>query len=618
METVDNGQQQKSQKLDSEIIHKSLKKSKVEQQQESSGDEVEEEESDDDVSEDEMEDSDDQSVSGSEDMDIEQTSSLQKAEVMYKDDEAITSDDDDNDDNNDDDEDDDDDGKEHTSNYLHKFLQEQQTPQDKKNNTKNDKKIPKGSQTNNVENKEENKGSPETLPTTVFVRGLSVDVDASDLEATLVKFGPIKSCRLVKDKNTGKCVGTAFVDFRGEAACSAAVAAAVAAKKGEGPPLQCMGIEIHVNKAVSSETARDLAKEKSLKQQKQDKRNIYLMKEGQILEGSAAWNDMSEKDQERRKAANKEREQKIKSPKFHVSQTTLFIRNIPTKTTAQEIKQIVIDAVKQRATKEKPKVIKSSILKHKDRKDADGKPKSRGVAVVELGQHDHALAALRQLNNNPNIFTQDKRPIVEFALENREAIQLHEKLKVNRKLSRQKKQMESAEDGDQTDKTTHNQKDQITNPEEKRRKQNKQQKGNQNNNQATNSKSKDEVVSQKSEGTNQKLSKNKKRKLQRGEKKEFDPEVRDKFIQERLERKKQKQQQQQQNGHLDQKQDGQKQQKKQKYSREEKISGGIKKRNSQNRVSFKEKHEQQKQKRRGEQGDKLDALIQQYTAKYFK
>lgn len=43
---------------------------------------------------------------------------------------------------------------------------------------------------------------------------------------------------------------------------------------------------------------------------------------------------------------------------------------------------------------------------------------SKGYGFVEFGEHAHALKALRTLNNNPDIFTADKRPIVEFSVEN--------------------------------------------------------------------------------------------------------------------------------------------------------------------------------------------------------
>lgn len=42
--------------------------------------------------------------------------------------------------------------------------------------------------------------------------------------------------------------------------------------------------------------------------------------------------------------------------------------------------------------------------------------KSKGFGFVEYGEHRHALAALRQLNNNQSIFTPERRPIVEFSV----------------------------------------------------------------------------------------------------------------------------------------------------------------------------------------------------------
>lgn len=43
------------------------------------------------------------------------------------------------------------------------------------------------------------------------------------------------------------------------------------------------------------------------------------------------------------------------------------------------------------------------ILKKAAKSDKKSGP-SRGVAFVEFASHDHAMAALRQMNNNPNIF----------------------------------------------------------------------------------------------------------------------------------------------------------------------------------------------------------------------
>jgi nucleolar protein 4 len=41
------------------------------------------------------------------------------------------------------------------------------------------------------------------------------------------------------------------------------------------------------------------------------------------------------------------------------------------------------------------------------------------MGFVEFDNHEHALVALRQLNNNPGTaWGRERRPIVEFAIEN--------------------------------------------------------------------------------------------------------------------------------------------------------------------------------------------------------
>jgi hypothetical protein len=37
---------------------------------------------------------------------------------------------------------------------------------------------------------------------------------------------------------------------------------------------------------------------------------------------------------------------------------------------------------------------------------------------VLCSEHNHAVACLRQLNNNPTAFTNERRPIIEFAIDN--------------------------------------------------------------------------------------------------------------------------------------------------------------------------------------------------------
>ena len=55
--------------------------------------------------------------------------------------------------------------------------------------------------------------------------------------------------------------------------------------------------------------------------------------------------------------------------------------------------------MKERAAKAQPRVHQVKILR--DARDGDKGGKGKGFAFVELTEHEHALCALRQLNNNP-------------------------------------------------------------------------------------------------------------------------------------------------------------------------------------------------------------------------
>ena len=57
--------------------------------------------------------------------------------------------------------------------------------------------------------------------------------------------------------------------------------------------------------------------------------------------------------------------------------------------------------VKERAAKAQPMVKQVKILRDADKAGTDGQAASKGLGFVELVEHEHALCALRQLNNNP-------------------------------------------------------------------------------------------------------------------------------------------------------------------------------------------------------------------------
>ena len=96
--------------------------------------------------------------------------------------------------------------------------------------------------------------------------------------------------------------------------------------------------------------------------------------------------------------------------------------------TEKELKQRCINAVTSRATKQKPEVrqviqqffsfllqilylsvhlqlcsnfLQVKILRDSEKGNSVRKNKSRGLGFVEFSEHQHALVALRVLNNNP-------------------------------------------------------------------------------------------------------------------------------------------------------------------------------------------------------------------------
>ncbi|KAJ7543705.1 hypothetical protein O6H91_09G049400 [Diphasiastrum complanatum] len=246
------------------------------------------------------------------------------------------------------------------------------------------------------------------LQKTVFIRNLPLDANVTDLRKRFSAFGIVKSLRLVLHPMTRRPKGTAFLEFDTQNAAQDAVSAAKESEEGK-TGLLFGGRVLVVNFAVERNEARDIAKQKFM-QEHHDRRNLYLSKEGVIQEGAPAAAGVSKGDIVKRKLLESEKATKLRSPNFHVSTTRLAIHNLPKTTTEKEVKKLFIEAVMSRASKQKPIIKQVKILREGE--------KSRGAGFVEFSEHQHALVALRVLNNNPDVFGTERRPIVEFAIEN--------------------------------------------------------------------------------------------------------------------------------------------------------------------------------------------------------
>ncbi|KAF2301904.1 hypothetical protein GH714_030273 [Hevea brasiliensis] len=243
---------------------------------------------------------------------------------------------------------------------------------------------------------------------------------SSEVKQRFSAFGEVKSFVPVLHQVTKRPRGTGFLKFKTKDAANAAVSAANIAS---GLGILLKGRQLTVLKALDKKSAHDKEMEKA-KIEDHDHRNLYLAKEGLILEGTPASEGISASDMAKRKTLHEKKMTKLRSPNFHVSRTRLVIYNLPQSVTEKKLKKLCIDAVISRATKQKPMIRQIKLLKSMKKGKVVMKNNSRGVAFVEFSEHQHALVALRVLNNNPDTFGPEHRPIVEFALDNVQKLKL--------------------------------------------------------------------------------------------------------------------------------------------------------------------------------------------------
>ncbi|XP_016511055.2 uncharacterized protein LOC107828288 [Nicotiana tabacum] len=279
--------------------------------------------------------------------------------------------------------------------------------------------------------KEINAGQSEgadDLQGTVFISNLPFDVDNKEVKQRFSAFGEVEYFAPVLDRVTKRPKGTGFLKFKTAEAAEATVSAANVV---DGLGVFLKGRQLKILKALDKKAAHDKELEKA-KKEDNDHRNLYLAKEGLIVEGTPAAAGVSVSDMSKRKGLQEKKMIKLKSPNFHVSRTRLIVYNLPKSMSEKQLKTLCIDAVTSRATKQKPVIRQIKFLKDVKKGQVVAKNHSRGVAFLEFSEHQHALVALRVLNNNPETFGPEHRPIVEFALDNVQTMKLR-----NQKLQQQ-------------------------------------------------------------------------------------------------------------------------------------------------------------------------------------
>uniref|UniRef100_A0A8D0QJJ0 RNA-binding protein 28 n=2 Tax=Sus scrofa TaxID=9823 RepID=A0A8D0QJJ0_PIG len=272
---------------------------------------------------------------------------------------------------------------------------------------------------------------------TVFIRNLSFDSEEEDLGELLQQFGDLKYVRIVLHPDTEHSKGCAFAQFMTQEAAQKCLEAA--SPETEGGGLKLDGRQLKVDLAVTRDEAAKLRTKKVKKPT--GTRNLYLAREGLIRAGTKAAEGVSAADMAKRERFELLKHQKLKDQNIFVSRTRLCLHNLPKAVDDKQLRKLLLSSTRG----EKGVRIKECRVM-RDLKGAHGKVKgqSLGYAFAEFQEHEHALAALRHINNNPEIFGPQKRPIVEFSLEDRRKLKIKE-MRMQRSLQKVKSKSATGE-----------------------------------------------------------------------------------------------------------------------------------------------------------------------------
>jgi len=248
---------------------------------------------------------------------------------------------------------------------------------------------------------------------TLFIRNIPFDVTEDDLSNILSSNGKrrILSCRLVVDPISKHPRGSAFVQF----------VSTNDAEECLNLSFTCHGQELQIDMALGRNElvkAKELRDKKKENNKKSDQRNLSLANYGVILNLSEL--DGNENDLRKRQKLEDVKKQKLKDPSFFISPTRLTIHNLPVNIDDTKLRNIIIQTLKDNHIPMKDIVLNECRVM---RKNKEAK-KSLGYGFINLSRHEIALRVIELLNNNKHVFGPNRRPIVQFSIENHRALQL--------------------------------------------------------------------------------------------------------------------------------------------------------------------------------------------------
>lgn len=298
------------------------------------------------------------------------------------------------------------------------------------------------------EDTDEEEELPEPNSQTLFVRNIPYLVTRATLFDLFRPLGHIASLYLVTDPQTGLSRGTAFLTFSSATAAETLIAldARIKANKATPEEIERYTLEgriLDFLPAVNRDEATRLKDEHATKK-RDDKRNLYLIKEGDIEPRHPFYSSLSSMDLSLRQDSMKQRKDMLASnPSLHLSLTRLAVRNVPRSMEEPEFRKLAVNAVKE-FEEEVDKELREGLTADEISRDIEptrGKlvrqakivlektGRSRGYGFIEYNSHANALKGLRWLNARvvgdrkvDGDGDKKRRLLVEFAIENAQVV----------------------------------------------------------------------------------------------------------------------------------------------------------------------------------------------------
>lgn len=245
---------------------------------------------------------------------------------------------------------------------------------------------------------------------TLFIRNLDFTTTKESLKNFFEKFGNVHYALLCMDKVMERPKGTGFVKF------SEAESAQKCLDESRNPYLQLDGRVLDVVLAVTREDLENKKQEAEKKEHK-DKRNLFLAREGFIRPGTLAAQGVSPTDMAKRQQNELWKKQMLRNLHMFISRERLCVHNLPPSLSDQQLAKLF-----KKHSSPDAKIVEARVMRDMKIFGEGNIHPSKGYGFVTFTKHEDALLALRNINNNPTLFSKDKRPIVEFSVENRAAV----------------------------------------------------------------------------------------------------------------------------------------------------------------------------------------------------